>query len=266
MTSTPFSYLGRLEAALTGLPALSRRYPEAAVLLNFLAPVMECQKKIAAASPPLSSIKDAAAFPWAASLRAMAATCADHGTAEIASAAYLLQNCDDASLCAVISAFINREVTGEANRLMVMFFLGGLAANLPSLTTFDERGWLKPSCPVCGLPPVASLLSDVEEIEGGRLLYCGVCHASWHFNRTTCHWCGTNDDHQFDYFHPDGDMSVVIHACRNCMGYLKTIDMRNFSMMVPEVLDTATLSLDLYARKRGSARSFTICSDIDSVS
>jgi formate dehydrogenase accessory protein FdhE len=186
----------------------------------------------------------------------MAATCAAHGTQEIASAAHELRHCDDAALCAVVSSFINHEELEEAYRLIVMSFLGGLAANLPSLKPYDERGWLQPSCPVCGMPPVSSFLSDVEEIEGGRQLYCGVCHASWHFNRTTCHLCGTNDDDQFDYFHPAGDMSVVIHACRNCMGYVKTIDMRSCSMIVSEVLDAATLSLDLYAQEKGFSKGF----------
>jgi len=256
MTSTAFSYCDRLEVSISGLPALSRSYPEAAVLLDFLVPVLETQQKIASSAHPLSSIRDAASPPWSASLREMAATCAAQGTPEIVSAANRLRNFDDTALSAVVSSFINHEQLEETERLVVMSFLGGLAAELPLLLPYDERGWLKPICPVCGMPPVASLLSDVDEIEGCRQLYCGVCHASWHFNRTTCHQCGINDDHQFDYFHPDGDMSVVIHACRNCMGYLKTIDMRSYSMMVPELLDTATLSLDLYAQEKGFCKGF----------
>ena len=251
-----FSYIDRLEASISGLPALSRKHPEAASLLDFLVPVLETQRKIASSPLPLSSIRDAALPSWIASLREMAAKCAAHGTPAIIAAANRLQNLDDKAISAVLFSFINHEELEAAERLVVMSFLGGATAELPALQQYDERGWLKPVCPVCGMPPVASLISDVDEIEGCRLLYCGVCHASWHFNRTTCHQCGTNDDHQFDYFHPDGDMSVVIHACRNCMGYLKSIDMRNYSMMVPEVLDTATLSLDLYAREKGFAKVF----------
>lgn len=250
------SYLDRMEAAITGLPALSRTYPEAAALLGFLAPLLEAQQKIAAASPPLSSILDAASLPWAASLRDMAATCAKHGTPEIVAAANELRSRNDGELCAAIARFINDEEMETPERLIVMSCLGGVAAGLPQLHPFDARGWLKPSCPACGMPPVASFLADIEEIDGCRLLYCGVCHASWHFNRTTCHQCGSNDDHLFDYFHPDGDMSVIIHACRNCMGYLKTIDMRNFSMMVPEAIDTATIALDLHAREKGFGKKF----------
>jgi formate dehydrogenase accessory protein FdhE len=251
-----FSYIDRLEASISGLPALSRKHPEAAVLLDFLVPVLETQRKIASSALPLSSIRDAALPPWSVYLREMASTCAAHGTQEIVSAANRLRNFDDKALSAILTCFINHEELEAAERLVVMSFLGGLASDLPSLQPYDERGWLKPLCPACGMPPVASLLSDVDEIEGCRHLYCGVCHASWHFNRTTCHQCGTNDDHKFDYFHPDGDMSVVIHACRNCMGYLKTIDMRSYSMMVPELLDTATLSLDLYAQEKGFSKGF----------
>lgn len=256
MISTNSAYSNKLEAAINGLPALSRSYPEAAALLGFLGPVLKTQQQIAAAAPPLSSILDVASLPWAASLRDMAATCVTHGTAEIVAAAQQLHSCDDTALCAAVARFINGEELEGAERLVVMAFLGGAAADLSSLHSYDERGWLKPVCPVCGMPPVVSLLSDVEEIDGCRQLYCGVCHSSWHYGRTTCHQCGTNDDHQFDYFHLDGDMSVVIQACRNCMEYLKTIDMRNFSMQVPEAIDTATLSLDLYAQGKGFSKGF----------
>ncbi|MFZ4858954.1 MAG: formate dehydrogenase accessory protein FdhE [Desulfuromonadaceae bacterium] len=256
MIPSEMSYLNRLVDTISGLPALSLRFPEAAALLNFLAPVFETQKELSVLSPQISSIHEAASLPWAASVRGMASTVSIHGTAEISSVARTLLHADDDAISALVTKFIKQQETGAAERLIVMASLGGLAAGLPALNPFDRREWLQPTCPVCGMPPIASFLSDVEEIDGCRLLYCGVCHASWHFNRTTCHHCATNDDHQLDYFHPEGDTSVVVQACRSCKAYLKIIDMRLFATIVPEVIDIATISLDLHAQEKGFNKVF----------
>lgn len=257
MTTLPlFSSVDRLEAACSGLPALSVRFPEAASLLTFLEAVLERQRQLASSLPPLPSLAAAAGPPWRAGLREMAATCAHHGTPEIAAAAELLRQGDEPALAAALSRFINREEQDQVERLVVMAFLGGAAAGMAQQRDADLRDWLKPHCPTCGMPPVVSLLADVDEIDGCRLLYCGVCHTAWPFSRTTCHCCNSNDDRQFDYLHPEGDLSVVIQACRACREYLKVIDLRHYSLSLPEIIDTATVALDLHAVEQGFGKRF----------
>lgn len=86
---------------------------------------------------------------------------------------------------------------------------------------WQELGWQRNYCPVCGRKPVMSQLRK-EENGHARFLVCDGCHAEWPFHRTTCAYCGNDDLKKMHVLEPEGEEKLRLDVCDACHHYIKT--------------------------------------------
>jgi FdhE protein len=111
-----------------------------------------------------------------------------------------------------------------------------LAAGLdPSKVAEGDR-----ECPVCGTPPVASIVTTAER---RRFLVCALCSAEWHFPRIHCAACRANS--AISYLHVESDPTAQAEACGVCKSYLKQFDLQKRTGADPIADDAATIGLDM---------------------
>lgn len=112
----------------------------------------------------------------------------------------------------------------------------------------DGVSWKKGYCPVCGSPPLLSILRD----EGNRFLVCSFCGHEWHTRRIYCPFCNNQDHTKLHYFFGEGEKNYRVDVCDVCRKYLKTIDTRELKHpLYPLLEQVSTLHLDLLAREQG---------------
>jgi len=83
---------------------------------------------------------------------------------------------------------------------------------------YDPEQWLRGRCPVCGSNPNMALL---EKESGKRILSCGLCEARWRFQRLGCPYCNSGES---EFFTVEGMEKYRVYTCKNCNGYIKTVD------------------------------------------
>jgi hypothetical protein len=114
---------------------------------------------------------------------------------------------------------------------------------------FVDSSWVRPYCYVCGGEP------DMARIEGEdnrRILYCGLCDASWHYLRLKCPFCGNEDQSKLISLSIEGEPVYSIDACRACNRYIKVLDARmTKTVSLLEVEALLSVRLDAAARKEG---------------
>jgi FdhE protein len=111
-----------------------------------------------------------------------------------------------------------------------------------------EEPWLKGYCPVCGSPPVLSVL----EGDGERSLICSFCWHAWSVKRVFCPFCENRDTKTQHYFYNEGEMEFRVNLCDSCKKYLKTLDSRETERMIYTPLEQiASLHLDYKAKEMG---------------
>jgi len=112
-------------------------------------------------------------------------------------------------------------------------------------------------CPVCGSPPVASVLR-IGGAEGGlRYLHCGLCASEWHVVRAKCSLCDNSRGIAYLSLEgPEGKprRGVEAETCPECHGYLKLCRMDQDPEVDPWADDLATLALDLLVDQEGFER------------
>jgi FdhE protein len=115
----------------------------------------------------------------------------------------------------------------------------------------------QPHCPVCGSPPVASVLR-IGGAEGGvRYLHCGLCASGGHVGRAQCSPCDKSPGITYLSLEgPDGKprRGVEAETCPECRGYLKLCRMDQDPEVDPWADDLATLALDLLVDQEGFER------------
>lgn len=112
----------------------------------------------------------------------------------------------------------------------------------------EQERWKQGYCPVCGgVPDFAAL--DAET--GSRRLLCSRCSSEWSYPRMKCPFCGTTD-HTKIFYYPGEKGVYRLYACRECMHYLKTIDLREAEgdVLLP-VERITTIAMDAAARSEG---------------
>lgn len=109
-------------------------------------------------------------------------------------------------------------------------------------------------CPVCGSPPVSSLVRIGGAEQGLRYLFCSLCAAEWHMVRIKCSSCESTRD--IGYYVQEGSSGAVkAESCDDCNAYLKIMYMEKDTGVEPVADDLATLSLDLLMNQAGKERS-----------
>lgn len=112
---------------------------------------------------------------------------------------------------------------------------------LPSQVALPERPAL---CPVCGSPPVASMIHATGSTRGLRYLHCALCGSAWHVVRAKCSQCAHTKG--IEYFGLEGaNAEVRAEACPECHCYLKIFSQEKDARVDPVADDIATLALDL---------------------
>jgi FdhE protein len=109
-------------------------------------------------------------------------------------------------------------------------------------------------CPVCGTPPVASIVHADERSEGARYLHCALCASEWHAVRATCSHCQATRDIAYHSIEGAGD-AVRAESCEHCHVYRKILDQERGASVEPVADDLASLSLDLLMTQAGYHRS-----------
>jgi formate dehydrogenase accessory protein FdhE len=113
-------------------------------------------------------------------------------------------------------------------------------------------------CPFCGGAPWVSARREGSLTEGARrTLACSLCGLEWAFERIRCPCCFEEDPRKLPSFgdpaHPSVRV-VRIDACETCRRYVKSIDLSEDALPIPEVDDLATLAMDLWAVDQGFTR------------
>ncbi|HET7426800.1 MAG TPA: formate dehydrogenase accessory protein FdhE [Gemmatimonadales bacterium] len=117
-----------------------------------------------------------------------------------------------------------------------------------------DAQWRAGHCPVCGAPPV---LSVVRGKERERWLHCGRCGTSWAYERVRCPMCGQRDHSRMGYLHAQGEgehrRAEVCDACRTYVKSVMLLDAPDPDRLLELDLDTA--ALDFLALDAGYQRS-----------
>jgi FdhE protein len=109
-------------------------------------------------------------------------------------------------------------------------------------------------CPVCGGPPVASMVVGWQGAANTRFCVCSLCETWWHFVRIRCTACGTTKG--IGYKEVDGAGSnVQAETCEECHSYAKIMHQNKEPGLEPVADDVATLGLDILVKEAGYRRS-----------
>src|SRR5262249_59552853 len=100
------------------------------------------------------------------------------------------------------------------------------------------------ACPVCGGPPVSSMVVGWNNAHGTRFCACGLCGTLWNYVRIKCVVCGDNG--KITYQEIEGsDGNVKAETCGACHCYVKILQQHKDPDLDPVADDVATLGLDI---------------------
>ncbi len=117
------------------------------------------------------------------------------------------------------------------------------------------------ACPVCGAPPVSSLVVGWRDAHATRFCACSLCGALWNYPRIKCTLCGSTKDIAYQEI-AGGPVTVKAETCGSCRRYVKILQQREEVSLDPVADDVATLGLDLLLRnsefRRGAVNPFLL--------
>jgi FdhE protein len=99
-------------------------------------------------------------------------------------------------------------------------------------------------CPVCGTPPVASVVRAEAQYQGYRYLHCGLCATEWHFVRIKCTHCLVTQGIRYHYREGASD-ALRAESCESCHSYRKIVYQEKDAAVEPLADDLSSLDVDL---------------------
>jgi FdhE protein len=109
------------------------------------------------------------------------------------------------------------------------------------------------ACPVCGSPPVASVVYAEGSLHGVRFLCCPLCASEWHAVRIKCANCQSTKG--IAYHHVAGQSPAVkAETCDECRTYTKIVYKDKDPDAEPFADDLASVALDLLVGEAGWMR------------
>jgi len=108
-------------------------------------------------------------------------------------------------------------------------------------------------CPVCGSPPVVSLVRIRGAAQGLRFLVCSLCASEWHLVRVKCSSCASTKSISYLFVEGAND-AVKAECCDDCKTYLKILYLEKDQGIEPIADDLSTLALDLLVDEQGYHR------------
>jgi FdhE protein len=123
-----------------------------------------------------------------------------------------------------------------------------LGAEQLSVYLDRQDPWQQGYCPICGSPPVLSVLKD----ESRRFLICSFCWHAWSAKRSICPFCDQRDKKSLGYFFSEEEKEYRVYTCDYCKKYMKTIDtLKADRLIYPPLEQVVTLHLDMQASQKG---------------
>jgi FdhE protein len=228
-----------------GLPAVDLPAPDAIALAR------------EHAMPPLDRARFTPDPACDLTLERVLAACGTCLMPEAASVALArVSNADAATLADMVHAVLADAVPVEALAEHV-FVAAALQVHFARLAAGLDAKRLVPvgdgACPVCGGPPVASLVVGWNGAHGARFCACSLCATFWHYVRVKCTVCGSTKG--ISYEEVEGGLGTVkAECCSECRSYVKILDQRTDPALDPVADDVASLGLDLLVRETGLRR------------
>jgi FdhE protein len=108
-------------------------------------------------------------------------------------------------------------------------------------------------CPVCGTPPVASIVRIDPGSQGFRYLHCALCATEWHMVRVTCSHCQGTKGIAYRSIE-GGSQAIRAECCDGCRTYRKILYQEKDNGVEPVADDLASLALDLLVSEAGYHR------------
>jgi FdhE protein len=108
-------------------------------------------------------------------------------------------------------------------------------------------------CPVCGTPPVASIVRADKDAYGYRYLHCSLCATEWHMVRVTCSHCQETKGLTYHSIE-GGPQAVRAESCSHCHTYRKILYQEKDMGVEPVADDLASVALDLLLSEEGYHR------------
>ena len=187
---------------------------------------------------------------WRQALRLLLAAICDDATSPPASlqVAAMVGEFDDDSLDALALDAISGDVgpQWQAARPIIMAALQVAFASAASRLDTKRIAYVDPAtiCPVCGCPPVASVLRIGGQAGGHRYLHCALCATEWHLVRVKCSHCESTKGVRYQGIE-GGTRAVLAETCDECHTFRKQADQEKDPFAEPLADDLASLMLDL---------------------
>ncbi len=109
------------------------------------------------------------------------------------------------------------------------------------------------ACPVCGAPPVSSMVVGWPRAHGTRFCACSLCATLWHHVRVKCTICASTGGISYQEI-DSGPGTVKAETCDTCRAYVKILHQHKDPALEPVADDVASLALDLLVREAGYRR------------
>ncbi|HJS87860.1 MAG TPA: formate dehydrogenase accessory protein FdhE [Acetobacteraceae bacterium] len=108
-------------------------------------------------------------------------------------------------------------------------------------------------CPVCGRPPVASMVVGWAGANRARYCCCSLCGTMWNYVRIKCTSCGGTGGIAY-YAIEAGPSEIAAETCDTCGTYIKHLHQHKNPQLEPFADDLASFGLDLLVREKGFHR------------
>ena len=127
-----------------------------------------------------------------------------------------------------------------------------LTQQIPHTSEMDNMENLH-YCPICGSPPVASVV-QIGTSQGLRYLHCTLCESEWNLVRAQCTNC--NEHGKLAMWSLDEELALVrAETCGDCNSYLKMLFQEKDPHVDPVADDLASIFLDVEMEEKGFSRS-----------
>lgn len=108
-------------------------------------------------------------------------------------------------------------------------------------------------CAVCGMAPLAGVITATGPTPGLRYLHCGLCGTAWNFVRATCVVCiGSRGVGLLQV--DGGNGAIQAETCDDCYCYTKLLYQAKDMEVEPMADDIASLGLDILVSGEGYNR------------
>jgi formate dehydrogenase maturation protein FdhE len=135
-------------------------------------------------------------------------------------------------------------------RFTALAFLQPYVESIADKSDVPAPAVRRPLCPFCGSKPLVGVLRP--EGEGAkRSLVCSFCYTEWDYLRIACPGCAESRDDKMCVYSAARFELVRVDACETCKSYLKTVDLTESGLAIPEVDELAAIPLTLWADEQG---------------